>query len=243
MNPALAYEMLEVLEALEIDDRAGVLVLTGTGTAFSAGRTSRNISAPPMGCRPRALADLSRQRALAVAPACTISETDDRDGQRLVLRRRVHAAHLVRSRDCCRRCGVRTLRDQLGIIPAGVVTKAVALVMNQRDALYYIMTGETFDGKRAKEMGLVNDAVRVTNCASERASWPTRCSERTGRVARGEASLQASPRHVDGKCRRLSRIQNGPDVVSRSVQRPRRGMKQFLDDKSFKPGLGAYKKS
>jgi len=37
MNPALAYEMLEVLEALEIDDRAGVLVLTGTGESFSAG--------------------------------------------------------------------------------------------------------------------------------------------------------------------------------------------------------------
>ena len=37
MNPALAYEMLEVLEALEIDDRAEVLVLTGTGEAFSAG--------------------------------------------------------------------------------------------------------------------------------------------------------------------------------------------------------------
>ncbi len=46
-----------------------------------------------------------------------------------------------------------------GIIPAGIVTKAVAQVMNQRDCLYYIMTGETFDGKRAKEMGLVNDAV------------------------------------------------------------------------------------
>src|SRR6202453_660996 len=37
MNPALAYEMLEVLEALEIDERAGVLVLTGTGESFSAG--------------------------------------------------------------------------------------------------------------------------------------------------------------------------------------------------------------
>ena len=31
--------------------------------------------------------------------------------------------------------------------------------MNQRDALYYIMTGETFDGRRAGEIGLVNDAV------------------------------------------------------------------------------------
>src|SRR5262249_28058969 len=46
-----------------------------------------------------------------------------------------------------------------GIIPAGVVTKAVAQVMSQRDALYYIMTGETFSGKQAVEMKLVNEAV------------------------------------------------------------------------------------
>jgi len=39
MSAELAYEMLAVLEALEIDDRAGVLVLTGTGDAFSAGMT------------------------------------------------------------------------------------------------------------------------------------------------------------------------------------------------------------
>ena len=37
MSAELAYEMLAVLEALEIDDRAGVRVLTGTGDAFSAG--------------------------------------------------------------------------------------------------------------------------------------------------------------------------------------------------------------
>ena len=38
-----------------------------------------------------------------------------------------------------------------GIIPAGVVTKAVSQVMSQRDCLYYIMTGETFDGRKAAE--------------------------------------------------------------------------------------------
>ena len=37
MNPALNREMLEVLEALELDDRCGVLVLTGAGDAFTAG--------------------------------------------------------------------------------------------------------------------------------------------------------------------------------------------------------------
>jgi enoyl-CoA hydratase/carnithine racemase len=32
-------------------------------------------------------------------------------------------------------------------------------LINRRDAMYYIMTGETFDGKKAASMGLVNEAV------------------------------------------------------------------------------------
>jgi enoyl-CoA hydratase/carnithine racemase len=37
MNPAMNREMNEVLDALEVDDRCGVLVLTGAGSSFSAG--------------------------------------------------------------------------------------------------------------------------------------------------------------------------------------------------------------
>ncbi|MGO8565504.1 enoyl-CoA hydratase-related protein, partial [Rhizobium ruizarguesonis] len=45
------------------------------------------------------------------------------------------------------------------ILPGGNVTRAVAEVMLHRDALYYIMTGELFGGRKAAEMGLVNEAV------------------------------------------------------------------------------------
>jgi len=41
MSPALNDEMVGVLDALEIDDRCGVLVLTGAGDAFSAGMDLR----------------------------------------------------------------------------------------------------------------------------------------------------------------------------------------------------------
>ena len=37
MNPKLNAEMIDVLETLLADDRCGVLVLTGSGEAFSAG--------------------------------------------------------------------------------------------------------------------------------------------------------------------------------------------------------------
>ena len=42
MSVALAAEMNQVLDALELDDRCGVLVLTGEGEAFSAGRDLRD---------------------------------------------------------------------------------------------------------------------------------------------------------------------------------------------------------
>src|SRR5262245_45532417 len=37
MNPVLNREMNQVIDALEIDDRCRVLVLTGSGESFSAG--------------------------------------------------------------------------------------------------------------------------------------------------------------------------------------------------------------
>ena len=43
-----------------------------------------------------------------------------------------------------------------GILPGGIVSWNVAQTMNYRDALYYAMTGDTFDGKKAKEIGFVN---------------------------------------------------------------------------------------
>jgi len=46
-----------------------------------------------------------------------------------------------------------------GILPAGNVTKVVVDTMGYRDALYYTMTGESFNGKQAAKMGLVNESV------------------------------------------------------------------------------------
>ena len=41
MSPALNREMMGVLDALELDDRCRVLVLTGAGESFSAGMDIR----------------------------------------------------------------------------------------------------------------------------------------------------------------------------------------------------------
>ena len=71
MNPLLNSEMLEVLEALDADDGAGVLVLTGAGESFSAGMDLkeyfREVDDAPA---PRAAQGAPRQRRLADGGCC-----------------------------------------------------------------------------------------------------------------------------------------------------------------------------
>ena len=43
-----------------------------------------------------------------------------------------------------------------GILPGGIVSWNVVQTLNFRDAMYYAMTGDPFDGKQAKQMGFVN---------------------------------------------------------------------------------------
>ena len=79
-----------------------------------------------------------------------------------------------------------------GIIPAGNVMKSVTSVMNQRDAMYYTMTGETFDGRKAAAMGLVNEAVPLQPAAGADARARERAAREEPRcVARRQACLPA----------------------------------------------------
>src|SRR5919206_377822 len=54
-----------------------------------------------------------------------------------------------------------------GIPPGSVVNKALAETVGSRAALLYIMTGRTFDGRQAAEMGLVNSSVPLEQLRDE----------------------------------------------------------------------------
>jgi feruloyl-CoA hydratase/lyase len=245
MNPALAYEMFEVLEALEIDDRAGVLVLTGTGESFSAGMDLKEYFRATDGLptlerlRIYRVNAMWQWRLLAPYPKPTIAMVNGWcfGGAFTPL---ISCDLAIAAEDAV--FGLSEIN--WGIIPAGIVTKAVAQVMNQRDALYYIMTGETFDGKRAKEVGLVNDAVPKDQLR-----------ERTRKLARtllGKNPVVLRAAKQAYKQVRDMTWENAADYLSSKMDQTSyldasngraEGMKQFLDDKSFKPGLGTYKKS
>lgn len=242
MSLELAYEMNEVMDALEIDERCGVFVLTGEGDAFSAGMDLEGFFRAT-----DKMKDIERKRAYRV----------NRDWQwrRLLVYGKPTIAMVngwcfggafapligcdlaISSSEAV--YGLSEIN--WGIIPGGVVPKALQTLMNNRQALYYMMTGETFKGDKAKELGIVNESVA-----------PEKLVDRTRELAK--ILLQKNPvvlRNTKLSCRYIEDMTweeageylmaKGDQTTSVDPEQGRgKGIKQFLDDKIYKPGLGGY---
>src|SRR3990172_10156988 len=160
INVEMAQEMVRVIDALEVDDRCGVLVLAGAGDSFSAGMDLKGYFQAS-----DSLSDIERMRVyrangtwqwrrLLYYPKPTIAMVNGWCFGGAFTP--VIACDLAIAAE---EATFGLSEINWGIIPAGVVAKAVSVVMNQRDALYHIMTGENFNGVKAASMGLVNEAV------------------------------------------------------------------------------------
>jgi trans-feruloyl-CoA hydratase/vanillin synthase len=244
MNPALNREMLEVLEALELDDRCGVLVLTGAGDAFTAGMDLKEYFRENDGLGPIAAARVRRAatawmwRKLMYYPKPTIAMVNGWcfGGGFTPL---VACDLAIAAEDA--QFGLSEIN--WGIIPAGNVTRAVASVMNPRDALYYIMTGETFDGRKAARMGLVNEAVPKARLRSR--------TRKLARTLLGKNPVVLNAAKIAYKyCRDMPwdaseeyLIAKQQQTISTDPEQGRRkGLEQFLDQKKYRPGLEAYRR-
>jgi trans-feruloyl-CoA hydratase/vanillin synthase len=244
ISPALAAEMLSVLDAIETDDRCGVLVLTGAGESFSSGMDLKEYFRATDSLSAEARLQIYRVNAqwqwrrLMYYPKATIAMVNGW----------CFGGGFTPMISCDLAIAAEEAIFGLseinwGIIPGGIVTKAVSAVMNQRDALYYIMTGETFDGRRAAKMGLVNEAVPHAQLR-----------ERTAAIARtllekNPTALRAA-KHAYRRVRDMS-WDDAEDYLFAKNDQLRfldpekgreKGMTQFLDEKSYRPGLGAYRR-
>ena len=115
--------------------RTKVLVLTGAGDAWCAGKTSSFISASSTTSRPNARARLG-QSLLALAEAVHLSEADHRHGQRLLFWRRFHAADRLRFCDRGRGREIRPLRSELGNPARRLRHQALTDALGLRDAVW-----------------------------------------------------------------------------------------------------------
>ena len=245
MSPTLNREMIDVLETLELDDEAQVIVLTGAGDAWTAGMDLkeyfRETEGKPEIMQERIRRDCSQWqwKLLRMYSKATIAMVNGWcfGGAFSPL---VACDLAIAAEDAV--FGLSEVN--WGIPPGNLVSKAVADTMGHRQALYYIMTGETFTGAQAAEMGLVNKAVPKSQL-------------REAVIVLAQNLLEKNPvvlryaKQGFKRCRELSWDQNEDYLYAKTDQSNYRdpekgrkeGLKQFLDDKTIKPGLQSYKRA
>jgi trans-feruloyl-CoA hydratase/vanillin synthase len=243
MNPTLNREMIDILDALELDARCRVLVLTGEGDAFSAGMDIKEYFRDVDGAPPAEVARVRRDamtwqwRRLMVFPKPTIAMVNGWcfGGAFTPL---VSCDLAIAAEDAV--FGLSEIN--WGIIPAGNVMRAVAERMPQVDALYYLMTGDTFDGRKAAAMRLVNEAVPRAELRARTEQIARTLLEKNSHVV---SAIKLAYRRVKDMSWDASEEYLYAKAVQTYATDPERGrsqgMRQFLDDKSFRPGLGHYR--
>ena len=244
MSPALNRQMLRVLEELEFRDDVGVLVLTGEGSAWSAGMDLKEYfrETEALGLRGvrhaqrEAYAWWERLRWYQKVTIAMVNGWCFGGGYGPLF-----SCDLAYCADDAQ-FGLSEVN--WGILPGGGATKVAVDLMPMRTAMYHALLGENLTGKQAASAGLVNESVpgdqleaRVTEVARKL-------------LKKNLATLKATKDAV----RRVSEMtyDNAEDYLIRAQEAlnwhdktdgRHKGMHQFLDEKSYKPGLGEYDKS
>ncbi len=242
MSPKLNAEMGDVLRALDAEESCGVVVLTGAGEAFSAGMDLkeyfREVDGQPEHVQRavRREAALWQWRLLRTYAKPTIAMVNGWcfGGAFIPL----VACDLAIAAD---EATFGLSEINWGIPPGSVVNKALAETVGSRAGLLYVMTGRTFDGKRAAEMGLVNASVPLAELRSEVESLARELLEKNTVVLRAaklgfkHSSAMSWDQAQDYLYAKLEQSQFLDTERGRE-----QGLAQFLDEKKIKPGLETY---
>ena len=243
MNPTMHYEMLEVWDELQFDTETQIVVLTGVGDSWCAGQDLKEsflatANDPREHYRSSWAATEWRWRRLYYFPKPTIAMVNGYcfGGGFTQL---IACDFAIAAEEAT--FGLSEVN--WGSFPGGVVSKILAETLSNRDALYYSMTGDPFDGRRAAEIGLVNSAVPLDRLRHETVALAEKLMAKNPHTLR---MCKEVYKHVKG----LS-LEHAEDYIwakmdTLTVLDPggrERGMKQFVESKSYKPGLAAYDKN
>ena len=244
MNPTLNAEMVDVLLRMDADDDCRVLVLTGAGDAFSAGMDLkeyfREVDAQPehVQRRVRRDANLWQWRLLRTYAKPTIAMVNGWcfGGAFTPL--------------CA--CDLAIAADEAvfglsevnwGIPPGSLVSRGLAETIGIRDALLHVMTGRTFDGRRAAEMRLVNWSVPRQRLRAEVETLARELADKNPVVVRAAKLGFKHAQAMDWDTAEDYLYAKLEQSQFLDTERGReQGLTQFLDDKSFRPGLESYRR-
>jgi feruloyl-CoA hydratase/lyase len=243
MSPTLNRRMMEVLDELEYRDDVGVLVLSGEGDAWSAGMD---------------LKEYFRETEAGGLGAVRKAQRESYGWWRRL--RWYQKPTIAMVNGWCfgggygplYSCDLAIAAEEAkfglseinwGILPGGGATKVVTDLIPMRDAMYHALTGEMIDGRKAAEWRLVNEAVPL-------AKLKARVTELAHvLLAKNPVALKATKDAI----RRVNEMtyDNAEDYLVRAQEAAnsfdnegrKEGIRQFIDEKTYKPGLGAYDRS
>jgi trans-feruloyl-CoA hydratase/vanillin synthase len=243
MSPALNEEMLRVVEALATDERCGVFVLTGAGESLAAGMDLKEYFRTTDGApdtillKVRRVAEEWQWRRLRDYPKPTIAMVNGWCFGGAITP--VCACDLAIAAN---EATIGLSEINWGILPAGNVTKATMETIGYRNALYYTMTGESFDGKKAAEMGLVNEAVPLAQLRERTRALAKTLLEKNQTVLRGAKLAMKRVKYMDWEVSADYLYAKMAEALHLGgAQNREHAMKAFLDEKTFKPGVEHFK--
>lgn len=243
MSPQLHFEMVDVLKELAEDDETQVLVLTGAGDSWCAGQDIklffRELDDKP---KERHLARLAnhewRWTLLSAFPKPTIAMVNGYCfGGAFV---QLFACDFAIAADDAQ-FGLSEVN--WGILPGGLVGKVIVDGLSYRDAVWYAMTGEPFDGRKAAEIKLISKSVpadKLRETTMELAQSLCRKNPQTLRTIKESLRLVRGM-SVDQAADYLLAKEREMRFMDPESGRAK-AMKQFLDDKTYRPGMGEYQR-
>jgi trans-feruloyl-CoA hydratase/vanillin synthase len=243
MSPQLHVDMCDALDWAEVDDATRVVIITGAGGNFCAGQDLKlyfrgTENDPKARARARRAAHAWRWEKLSSFPKATIAM--------------VHGYCFGGGFTPVIACDFAFAADDAtfglsevnwGIIPGGLVAWAVTEILGYRDAIYYSVTGENFSGKEAAAMKFVNRSVPLAKLHEETMAFARKLEAKSPAAVRYTKEAVRSVRGMT-KDQALDYLNVKSDALKLNDPEGGRAkaMKQFLDDKVFKPGLGDFKR-
>lgn len=239
-SPMLNRQMKKVLDELEFRDDVGVLVLTGEGDAWCAGMD---------------LKEYFRDTEVLGLQGTRIAQ---REAYSWWARLRWYQKPTIAMVNgwCFGgaygplfACDLAFAAEEAqfglseinwGILPGGGATKVAHELMPFRKAMYHAMLGENLSGAEAVDAGLVNEALPADRLKARVIEVANKLLDKNPSALKAtkDAMRRVGEMTYDNAEDYLIRAQESLNFFDNDGRKE--GMRQFLDDKTYKPGLGAY---
>ncbi len=244
MSPKLNRQMLRVLESLEFNDDVQVLVLSGEGTAWSAGM------------------DLLEYFRFSEQEGLKGTRRSQREAYSWWERLRWYEKPTVAMINgwcfggaygplfgcdlafCADEAQFGLSEINWAILPGGGASKVAAELLGFRDAMYHAMMGENLTGPEAAAKGMVNESLPADKLKA-------RVQEVADVLKKKDSQALRATKWAVRRVREMT-YDNAEDYLIRAQEAlndfggwetRKEATSQFLDQKTFKPGLGAFDKT